>query len=105
MLDVIRVDQLTKTYNGLPVVKNLNLYIKQGMVFGLLGANGAGKSTTIECMLGTKKPIVEWLPFGYESIARTKTTSPKSKCSISRRFIMSHLVDMLATFRLKMSSS
>ena len=26
------------------------------MVFGLLGANGAGKSTTIECMLGTKKP-------------------------------------------------
>ncbi|MDA7026811.1 ABC transporter ATP-binding protein [Bacillus sp. CLL-7-23] len=55
MLDVIRVDQLTKTYNGLPVVKNLNLSIKQGMVFGLLGANGAGKSTTIECMLGTKK--------------------------------------------------
>ena len=28
----------------------------QGTVFGLLGANGAGKSTTIECMLGTRKP-------------------------------------------------
>lgn len=28
---------------------------KSGTVFGLLGANGAGKSTTIECMLGTKQ--------------------------------------------------
>ena len=29
--------------------------MKNGEVFGLLGANGAGKSTTIECILGTKK--------------------------------------------------
>ncbi|PAQ14722.1 ABC transporter [Bacillaceae bacterium SAOS 7] len=55
MKDVIHVERLSKTYNGLPVVKNLSFSIKQGMVFGLLGANGAGKSTTIECMLGTKK--------------------------------------------------
>lgn len=37
------------------VVNHLNLSIKSGTVFGLLGANGAGKSTTIECMLGTKQ--------------------------------------------------
>lgn len=36
-------------------MKNLNLSVKHGTVFGLLGANGAGKSTTIECILGTKK--------------------------------------------------
>lgn len=36
-------------------MKNLNLSAKHGTVFGLLGANGAGKSTTIECILGTKK--------------------------------------------------
>ena len=29
--------------------------MKRGAVYGLLGANGAGKSTTIECMLGTKQ--------------------------------------------------
>lgn len=36
-------------------MNNLNLSVKHGTVFGLLGANGAGKSATIECILGTKK--------------------------------------------------
>jgi len=35
-------------------VKGVSLTVKKGEVFGLLGANGAGKSTTIECILGTK---------------------------------------------------
>lgn len=52
---VIQVNGLTKSYNGKKVVNNLNLSVKNGTVFGLLGANGAGKSTTIECILGTKK--------------------------------------------------
>ena len=55
MLEVIRVEQLTKSYDKLPVVDNMNLSVTSGTVFGLLGANGAGKSTTIECILGTKK--------------------------------------------------
>lgn len=37
------------------MVDHLNLSVSSGTVFGLLGANGAGKSTTIECMLGTKE--------------------------------------------------
>ncbi|AOT71930.1 ABC transporter ATP-binding protein [Geosporobacter ferrireducens] len=56
MEEVINVEQLFKSYNGLPAVENVNISVKRGMVFGLLGANGAGKSTTIECILGTKKP-------------------------------------------------
>lgn len=55
MGEVIKVRQLSKSYNGVPVVENLNMVVKNGTVFGLLGANGAGKSTTIECILGTKK--------------------------------------------------
>ena len=54
MQEVIKVEQLTKSYDKLLAVDDVNLTIKRGMVFGLLGANGAGKSTTIECMLGTK---------------------------------------------------
>ena len=37
------------------MVDHLNLSVTCGTVFGLLGANGAGKSTAIECMLGTKQ--------------------------------------------------
>lgn len=55
MQEVIKVSQITKMYNKLQVIDNINLSVKSGTVFGLLGANGAGKSTTIECILGTKK--------------------------------------------------
>ena len=55
MSEAIFAEGLTKSYNGKTVVDHLNLSVKRGTVFGLLGANGAGKSTTIECMLGTKQ--------------------------------------------------
>lgn len=51
----IKTKNLTKSYNGKMVLNGLNLTVRNGMVFGLLGANGAGKSTAIECILGTKK--------------------------------------------------
>lgn len=55
MSEAILVEGLTKAYDGEAVVDNLDISVKSGTVFGLLGANGAGKSTTIECMLGTKQ--------------------------------------------------
>ncbi len=55
MSEAIFVEGLTKTYGGKAVVDHLDLSVKSGTVFGLLGANGAGKSTAIECMLGTKQ--------------------------------------------------
>ena len=55
MSEAIFVQGLTKAYNGKTVVDHLNLSVKSGTVFGLLGANGAEKTTTIECMLGTKQ--------------------------------------------------
>ncbi len=56
MDEVIHVEQLSKSYGKLLAVNHLNLSVKRGTVFGLLGANGAGKSTAVECILGTKKP-------------------------------------------------
>ena len=55
MSEAIFVEGLTKTYAEKIAVDHLDLSVKSGTVFGLLGANGAGKSTTIECMLGTKQ--------------------------------------------------
>lgn len=55
MDDVIKVKNLSKFYSNLKAVDDLTFSVKRGTVFGLLGANGAGKSTTIECILGTKK--------------------------------------------------
>jgi ABC-2 type transport system ATP-binding protein len=55
METTIEVNQLSKSYATVKAVENLDFSVCRGEVFGLLGANGAGKSTTIECMLGTKK--------------------------------------------------
>jgi len=52
---VIQVEKLNKSYAGIKAIENVNISVCRGEVFGLLGANGAGKSTTIECILGTKK--------------------------------------------------
>ena len=52
----IEVRKVTKSFHGRKVVEQLSFSVKKGEVFGLLGHNGAGKSTTIEMILGLKKP-------------------------------------------------
>lgn len=56
MAEALKVRNLCKSYGPKKAVHSLNLSVERGEIFGLLGANGAGKSTAIECMLGTKKP-------------------------------------------------
>lgn len=55
MKTTIEVKNLCKSYEHTKAVENINISVYRGEVFGLLGANGAGKSTIIECVLGTKK--------------------------------------------------
>lgn len=55
MEQTIQVSNLSKSYAGSMVLENLTISVSKGEVYGLLGANGAGKSTTMECVLGTKK--------------------------------------------------
>lgn len=55
MSTCIEVRNLTKSFSGRTVVKDLSFAVQKQEVFGLLGHNGAGKSTTIETILGLKK--------------------------------------------------
>lgn len=48
----LRITHLTKRYGDRVAVDDLSLEIRRGTVFGLLGRNGAGKSSTIACVLG-----------------------------------------------------
>lgn len=54
--NVIFVKNIDKSFNNRKVVSDLSFSVKKGEVFGLLGHNGAGKSTTIDMILGLKKP-------------------------------------------------
>ncbi len=53
---MITIQNVSKSFRGNLAVKNLNLEIAKGEILGLLGANGAGKSTTINMLLGFLKP-------------------------------------------------
>ena len=52
----VSVKNLTKTFSGRRVVDDLSFDVRKGEVFALLGHNGAGKSTTIDMILGLKTP-------------------------------------------------
>lgn len=54
METVISVRGLKKSYGTKAAVNGITFEVERGSIFGLLGHNGAGKSTTIECLLGTK---------------------------------------------------
>jgi ABC-2 type transport system ATP-binding protein len=53
---VIETHNLSKTYQEVEALKDLNLTVKQNSIFGFLGPNGAGKSTTIKLLLGLIQP-------------------------------------------------
>jgi ABC-2 type transport system ATP-binding protein len=53
---VVKTENLTKKYDKVTVVDNLNLEVFENEVFGLLGPNGAGKTTTILMLLGLTEP-------------------------------------------------
>ena len=53
---IVTTKKLTKAYHGQKVVNSLSLEIPKNQVYGLLGANGAGKSTTLKMIAGLIKP-------------------------------------------------
>lgn len=53
---VLQVESLTKTFGHHTVVDNISFNVKHGEIFGFLGPNGSGKTTTIRMALGIFKP-------------------------------------------------
>ena len=56
MRKIISIKNLTKTFKNDNAINNLSIEVEEGEIYGLLGSNGAGKSTTINILLGFLKP-------------------------------------------------
>ncbi len=56
MSDVVFVQGLRKSYGSVVAVDSVSFQVETGEVFGLLGPNEAGKTTTIECLEGLRRP-------------------------------------------------
>ncbi|WP_286908934.1 ABC transporter ATP-binding protein [Clostridium sp. UBA1652] len=56
MNNIVSTSKLSKKYGDIYRVKDIDLFVKKGDIYGFLGPNGAGKSTTLKMLLGLVKP-------------------------------------------------
>ena len=71
MSNVLRINKLTKKFGRLTAVDQLDLSIEQGQVYGILGPNGSGKTTTLGMILEVVAPTsgdFEW----FEGMSNVK---------------------------------
>ena len=53
---MLELENLCKSYRGIPAISNVNFRVNAGEVVGYLGANGSGKSTTVKIITGLLQP-------------------------------------------------
>jgi ABC-2 type transport system ATP-binding protein len=80
MEDAIRTYRLTRSYGGRKVVDQLDLRVPRGTVYGLLGRNGAGKSTTLKMITGMVHPDHGRVELLGEDVS---TLSPQTRARIA----------------------
>jgi ABC-2 type transport system ATP-binding protein len=56
MSNIVEVKNFKMTFDGKKIIKDLSFTVKQGEIFGLLGSNGSGKTTTVRALLGLYQP-------------------------------------------------
>lgn len=78
MTAVIATDALTKRYGDVLAVDGLSLCVERGEIYGFLGVNGAGKSTTIRMLLGMVRPCGGWVDL-FGARVRRGTSQPWSR--------------------------
>lgn len=79
---MIEINSLSKNFNGKIIVNELNLSIKKGEIFGLLGPNAAGKTTTIKMLCQLLKPSS-----GNATIAGISINKPSNKLKYSIAYV------------------
>jgi len=52
----VKTDKLRKEFDGLVAVDDLNLSVMRGILYGMIGPNGSGKTTTIKMLMGIQRP-------------------------------------------------
>lgn len=53
---IVQVENLNLSYKDLHAVQNVSFYVKPGEILAIIGQNGSGKTSTVECVEGLRKP-------------------------------------------------
>ena len=79
---MLEVEGLHKTFGGKPALEGVSFSVQEGEIYGLLGHNGAGKSTTIGIILGMVAPDLGEARIGGVSVQRERANALKRVGSI-----------------------
>lgn len=71
MAEMLEVKEIHCGYDGAPVIRGLSLEVNEGEIVAILGANGAGKSTTMRTICGLMHPEKGQILFRGEDISRS----------------------------------
>lgn len=68
-MSIVEIEHLEKRYGERVAVADVSLAVKEGEIFGIIGPNGSGKTTTVECVAGLRRPDGGTLRvFGFDPI-------------------------------------
>src|SRR6202023_3622577 len=82
----ITVRELTRRFGGFTAVDRVSFDVSQGEIFGFLGANGAGKSTTIRMLCGLLKPTSGTAAVGGIDVSRDPEAVKQQIGYMSQKF-------------------
>ena len=70
---ILEISNLSVSYGGIKAVKDISFAVPKGEVVTLIGANGAGKSSTLRAIVGLEKPAAGNIKFAGEELAGLST--------------------------------
>lgn len=92
MTDTIIVNNLTRRFGSFVAVDRVSFTVRRGEIFGFLGANGAGKSTTIRMLCGLLKPTSGSAVIGGVDVSRDPEGVKRRIGYMSQRFSLCELL-------------
>jgi branched-chain amino acid transport system ATP-binding protein len=94
--EILRVENISKTFGGLKALTDVSMTVKQGEVVGLIGPNGAGKSTLFEVISGNMRPNAGRISLFGQDVT-TISADRRRRAGMSRTFQKVRLFESLTT--------
>ena len=104
-MSIISVNGLKKTYGGTAAVANIGFEVEAGEIFGVVGPHGAGKTTTVECLQGLRRPdagsvsVLGMDPAEDPARLRRRIGSQLQESALPDRIRVWEALDLFASFQ------
>lgn len=94
------IQGLGKSYRKVEAISAVSFEVRAGEIFGLLGSNGAGKSTTLECVAGIIDPDAGEIKFNGQDLTRASSSSRRRLGMAPQRLCLPDLITVEEAFGL-----